>query len=194
MMDNYYIFETVKESGENGFYHFFDNATVSVLISSVVILIGGLLIYKYQKRIDRVEMQKKEVVDELNLLMTKIDQIEFILESVKIFHDNKEKVDKNIIEKETDKLISILKSILFNLMKCKRLIKLYFNENTFNEYQKFIDEFISWHNTISPIIEEKNVGDISLIREGSDKKIEKLNDFFENIINSINENKDKNIF
>lgn len=197
-MDSFYIFETVNNVEKSDFvdhwiYQVFDNATVSTFL----LLLFGLLIYKYQKKIDRIEIQRKEVIDELNLLMVKIDQIEFILESVKVFYDNEKKVDgediKNFIEEETDELIPILKGILFHLMKCKRLIKLYFNEKTFNEYQKFIEEFISWHNTISPIIEEKN-SNISLIREKSNKKIAKLNNFFENIVNNINENKYKSIF
>lgn len=141
----------------NCIYQFFNNATVSTVIAIVIGACIAVFQYKKQKQIDRLFLQKREVISDLILLGEKIQYTLFIFDrcantyeifckgndinSIKRFIDALKEYEIPKISNVLNEEIPLLKT------KIETSISLYFFEekeiiNLHNEFEKELEK---WH-------------------------------------------------
>lgn len=182
-------------------YQFFDNATVSVLIGSLVVSILGIITYTIQKRIDRreylnqkeidrLESQKKIIVEDISLLEQKLAQVDVSFEktinSEINFRKGKFNISKENFEnsqkKESTKISKLIGDAIEIVEKNHSLIHLYFDKEIDGLNNNLYLSFRRWYSDIAE-------GKLTL--EENRKKIKKDIDKLIDAIQSVKELKTK---
>lgn len=146
-------------------YKFFDNATVAAAAAVILtIAVGGVIAswqYRKQKKIDRENVIKKEIIDSFELINGKIRYAIFILDRIvnttRMLGKPSEilnEVFKKSINDEFSKLsITINEDIPLLEIKIDDSLFLCFpeNEDIQQKYKKFKEDLKKWHSFIIAI-------------------------------------------
>lgn len=191
MNDFIFITESVRGGiSESGFYHFFDNATISVSIGVLIASIIAIWQYREQKKLDYLENRKLEVINKFFILKSKINLFVPNVEGFKIALKNyalgkagkfKEKIEENNFE-TMKKINNNLNEMAELEREIRNFIKLYFgHQEIFNKYVDFNRIFLEWRD----FMDENIFSDINVTKI----KTENLELCIDNIVFMIEKTK-----